>query len=226
MMVTPSAKAFLMITCLVIPVLAVRTASRIHRQGRIPTRSQHLASVFVSQGMMLFLASSAARYDEIPLFPPPSFGAMNVVAAFAFLAPTLGTLPMRWRWKSGAEKSRMMWMLPHGAQDLWWWALVALIAGIVEEIVYRGVMVTLWQRILGSWVAAVAVCVAVFSISHFVQGWRAMVMIAAIAAAAHLIVRATGDLYTAMLVHFIYDFFAGMILLRLARRDGVPSRAA
>ena len=44
--------------------------------------------------------------------------------------------------------------------------------------------------------------------------------VALMAAAAHLIVRVSGDLYTAMTVHFVYDFFAGLVILRLARRDG------
>jgi membrane protease YdiL (CAAX protease family) len=98
---------------------------------------------------------------------------------------------------------------------------VALTAGIVEEIIYRGVMIALWQRILGSWWAAMMVCVAVFSLVHFLQGWRAMAAIALTAMAAHLIVRATGDLYTAMTVHFVYDLIAGVVLLRCARRDRV-----
>ena len=71
------------------------------------------------------------------------------------------------------------------------------------------------------------VCVLVFAISHFVQGWRAMVVIVALAAASHGIVYLTGDLYTAMFVHVVYDFLAGVMLLRLARADGLlPARAA
>ena len=115
----------------------------------------------------------------------------------------------------------MMWLLPHGPSDLWWWAIVALTAGIAEEIVFRGVMFTLWRRILGAWWPAATVCIVLFSLAHFVQGWRAMALIAIMAAAAHLIVRYTGDLYTAMTVHFLYDFFAGVVIMILARRDGV-----
>jgi membrane protease YdiL (CAAX protease family) len=221
MNVTPSGWVFLALICVFLPLMAIRTALRVRQPGRSPTRVQHLTSVFVTQAMTLALALSAARYEDIRLFPPPSLGAFNLAVVLAFLVPTLGTLPMRWSWKSEVEKRRMIWMLPHGSADLWWWTIVALAAAIVEEIVYRGVMITLWQRILGSWWAAMVVCVAVFSLVHFLQGWRAMAAIALTAMAAHLIVRGTGDLYTAITVHFIYDLLAGFVLLRCARRDGV-----
>jgi len=83
------------------------------------------------------------------------------------------------------------------------------------------VMVALWERILGSWWPAVLVCSAAFAVAHFVQGVRTVVIIAIFAIGNHLIVRASGDLYTAMAIHFLYDLLAGVILLRLATRDGV-----
>jgi len=221
MNVTPSGWVFLALTCMFLPLMAIRTAVRVRQPGRTPTRVRHLASVFVTQAITLPPALSAARYDDIRLFPSPNLGAFNLAMVLAFLVPTLGTLPMRWSWKSEAEKRRMIWMLPHTSVDLWWWTIVAVTAGIVEEIVYRGVMIGLWQRVLGSWWAAMMVCVVVFSLVHFLQGWYAMAAIALTATAFHLIVRATGDLYTAMTVHFIYDLIAGLVLLQCARRDGL-----
>lgn len=219
--ITPASWVFLFLTCVFLPLMAVRSAFRIRQPGRTPSRSQYLVSVFFSQGMMLLPALYAADCDSILLFPEPRLGAIDVVAALAFLVPTLGTLPLRWRRKSEEEKRRMLWMLPHGTADLGWWALVSLTAGIVEELVYRGVMLALWQRVFGSWWAAVIVCVTVFSLAHFVQGWRSMALIVIIATAFHLIVRFTGDLYTAMAVHCVYDFAAGILLQRYARRDGL-----
>jgi len=221
MSITPASWVFLFLACVFLPMMAIWTAFRTRQPGRTPTRSLHLISVVMGFAITLLPALSAARYDQIELFPRPTLGAVNFVLAAVFLLLTLGTLPLRWRSKPSESRKRMLWMLPHRTQDLWWWALVALGAGIVEEIVFRGVMMSLWQRVLGSWGAAVAVCVVVFSLVHFVQGWRAMATIAMIALAAHVIVRVTGDLYTAMFVHFVYDFFAGLLLMRFARRDGV-----
>jgi membrane protease YdiL (CAAX protease family) len=226
MSVSPSGCVFLLLTCVYLPLMAIRTAIRARRPEGPPTRAQHLSGVFVAQGMTVFTALFAASSDDVRLFPPPTITLVSIAAALAFLALSLGTLPMRWNWKPEEDKRRVMWMLPHRMNDLWWWGLVALAAGICEEIVFRGVMFTLWQRILGSWAASVAVCVTVFSIGHFVQGWRAMLLIVLIAVGFHLIVKLTGDLYTAMAIHIVYDFVAGLVLLRLAARDGlVPATA-
>jgi membrane protease YdiL (CAAX protease family) len=225
--VSPSGWCFLIVISGLLPLLAVRTAYQVRKPGRTPTAAQHLISVVFSQGMSLFLALFAMRYDGLELFPRPELDWKDPVLALAFLALTLGTLPMRWRWKPLEQRSRNLWLYPRSTPDLVRWAAVALIAGTVEEIVYRGVLLQLWRRVLGSWWPAMLVCALVFALAHFVQGWRAVVVIVAFAAASHGIVYATGDLYTAMFVHVVYDFLAGVLLLRLARGDGLlPAQAA
>jgi membrane protease YdiL (CAAX protease family) len=221
--VSPAGAVFLFLTTVYTPILAVRSGRKVQRATTLPTRAQHLASVFVTQGMGLFVALMAAKYEWIDLFPPPKLGWKNAALAIAFLAPTLGTLPWRWSWRTTESKRRMMWMLPNKGSDLAWWLVVSLVAGIVEEIVYRGVMLQLWERVLGAWWPAVAVCSIAFGLAHFVQGWRTVVVIVFLAVGNHLIVRASGDLYTAMAIHFAYDLLAGVILLRLAKRDGVTA---
>jgi membrane protease YdiL (CAAX protease family) len=206
-----------------LPWAAIRSARRVRQSGRTPTRQQHLTSVAVSQAGMLVLALGAARSDFVWLFPPLRFGPANLAIVAAFLVPTLGTLPWRWRLRPEAQRRRIAWMYPQCPGDLWWWALVSLAAGTVEEIAYRGVMVTLWGRVLGSWWAAVAVCVAAFALAHFVQGTLAMSVIVLFTVALHGIVRITGDLYTVMAAHVLYDFFAGVIMLRLLRPEPVPA---
>ena len=221
MAITPSGAVFLFLTTAYIPFLAIRSGRRVQKAAVTPTRVQHLVSVFLTQALGLFVALLAAAYEEIELFPRPHIGWLNVALVVAFLVPSLGSLPWRWSWRTTESKRRMMWMLPNRSSDLAWWVLVALVAGIVEEIVYRGVMVQLWERLLGGWWPAVAVCAIAFGVAHFVQGWRTVAVIVVLAVGNHLIVRATGDLYTAMAIHFTYDMLAGVILLRLAKRDGV-----
>jgi membrane protease YdiL (CAAX protease family) len=172
------------------------------------------------------MALFAARYEGIDLFPAPRPGVQNLLLALAFLVPSLGTLPWRWSWRSRESKQRQMWRLPQRSSDLAWWLGVALIAGTVEEIVYRGVMLQLWWRVLDTWWPAVAICSVVFALAHLVQGWRTVAVICVMTVGMHLIVRATGDLYTAMAIHVVYDVLAGVVLLRLAKRDGLVPAAA
>jgi membrane protease YdiL (CAAX protease family) len=219
--VTPSGWVFLLLIGVLFPLLAVRSAFRVRAAGRAPTAVQHLVSVVVSQGMMLFLALSAATYEGLELFPRPDFGWQAPVLALAFLVLSLGTLPARWRWKPLEERRRNLWVYPRGTSDLGRWAVISLLAGTVEEIVYRGVMLQLLVRVLGAWWPAMLLCVVAFALAHFVQGWRAMLVIVLLAAAAHGIVFTTENLYTAMFVHVVYDFLAGVLIVRLAKGDGL-----
>ena len=213
--------AFLFLTTLYVPFASIRGARRMAKPGGTPTRAQLLVSVFLTQAMGLGIALLVARWERIELFPPPSIGWKNVALALGFLVPTLATIPWRWSWRSTEDKRRMMWMLPNRPSDLSWWLFVSLAAGIGEEIVYRGVMATLWERVLGAWWPAILVCSIAFGAAHWVQGVRAVAVIVVFAIGDHLIVRATGDLYTAMTIHFVYDLLAGVIFMRLAKRDGV-----
>jgi uncharacterized protein len=218
MTVNPSGWVFLITISIFLPGFALWSAARQRQAAVLSTRAAYLVSVFVTQSMTLLLALSAAGYNALALFPPLHFGPMNLIVAVAFLVLTLGTLPVRWAWKTKPEKQQLLGLLPHRPRDLGWWVSVALAAGVIEEIVYRGVLFRLWQRVLGiEW--ALVICVVVFTLVHSLQGGRAMTAIALIALAAHLIVLITGDLYTAMFVHVLYDLVAGVVLLQLARRD-------
>ena len=219
--VTPSGWCFLLVISGLVPLLAIRTAFVVRKPGRKPTAAQHLVSVVLSQGMTLFLALCAMSYDRLELFPRLELSWKEPALAIAFLVPALATLPLRWRWKPLEQRRRSLWLYPRGPRDLVRWAIVSLLAGTVEEIVYRGALLQLWQRVLGSWWPAMLVCVLVFAVAHFVQGWRVMVVILALGAGFHAIVRLTGNLYTAMFVHVVYDFAAGIVLMRLARADGL-----
>jgi membrane protease YdiL (CAAX protease family) len=221
---SPFGWVFLFVTMVFLPYAAIKTSVRVREPGGAPTRPRYLFSVFVSQSLLLFPALLAARYDDIDLFPVPHIGWWNIAMAITFLVPALGTLPARWNWRSGKDKERMLWILPNRIQDLSWWIVVALVAGITEEIAYRGVMQQLWQRQSGSWSLSAAICSLTFALAHFVQGWRAVALIVLMTFGVHVIVLASGDLYTAMAIHFIYDLLAGIILLILARRDGLLPR--
>jgi len=224
MTVSPAGWVFLFLTTVFLPYAAIRGGLRAKKPGGTPTRAQLLISIFTTQGIGLLISLLAARYEEVELFPAPDPGWKNLGMAVAFLVPSLGTLAMRWRWKSEEEKRNALWFLPQKPRDLGWWTLVSLVAGTVEEIMYRGVMLVLWEKILGGWWPAVCVCSLAFALAHFVQGTKAMAVIALLAVADHWVVLASGDLYTAMAIHFVYDLLAGVILMRLARRDGIAEK--
>src|SRR6185503_10446072 len=62
---------FLSLIGVAFPLLSVRTAFRVRRPGRTPTKSQHLVSVAITQFFSLFLAFTAIREEHLELFPRP-----------------------------------------------------------------------------------------------------------------------------------------------------------
>jgi membrane protease YdiL (CAAX protease family) len=97
---------------------------------------------------------------------------------------------------------------------------VAVLAGIWEEVTWRGVQPVLMAHVLQSEFSAVLLCAILFAVAHATQGWRSAGLITVLAFAFHLLVLLTGSLYAAMAVHVAYDITAGLTLGRFAREQG------
>lgn len=213
--------AFLAFMTFYMPWAAFRSAQRLRDPKVRPNRRVLLTIVCINQLIFTGLALLVAWREYVWLFPPPNIRGLEFVLAAGFLIPALGTAPWRWNTRTVEERKKMLWRLPQRRVDLWGWLIVALCAGIGEEIVYRGVMLQLWERVSGSWGIAVAICSIAFALAHFLQGWRSMAIIAVMALSNHWIVRISGNLYTAMFVHVTYDFLVGIIFLKLATKEGL-----
>ncbi len=221
MQISVAGWGFLALITVWMPLAAIRSAKRLKKPEGRPSRKALLLSVVISQVLFAGLALLTAWKEFVELFPLPNWQWLDLGLAAAFLIPALATVPWRWRTRSIEQRKKMLWRLPQLASDLWGWALISLSAGIGEEIVYRGVLLQLWERVLGSWGFAAALCSAVFALAHFHQGLRSMMIILAMAIAQHWIVRLTGNLYTTMIIHTTYDFVVGIMFLSLARREGL-----
>src|SRR5262249_22248549 len=95
---SPAGWTFVLLVSVLLPFASIRSAGQVRVPGGGHSRPRYLASFFTIQGIGLATALSAARYEEVGLFPAPSLGTKNVWIAVAFLVPAVGTLPMRWSW--------------------------------------------------------------------------------------------------------------------------------
>lgn len=218
---------FVVLVCVVVPVLAIRSARAVESSHVKPTIAQVLASTVVLQGALAVLGYITARVNGITLFPPASLEWRDVLAGGVFLVLALLANSWRWRTTDDEHKERMSWLRPQSGRDVAAWGLISLVAGVCEELIYRGVLLGVvlgWLRQIpglageGGYWAAVGICVLAFAVGHWVQGRGAMLVVLVFAAGFHVLVRVTGDLYTAMVVHVAYDFLAGMALWWLGRR--------
>ncbi len=227
--VDPLAIWYLAIFGVFVPFVVIRGQMRARSVFAIPPLKKLSVQIVGMEMLFLVVALVAARNREIEVFSAGTLPARAVVLAGVLIAYGLGTLPARWKLLTEEEKRRSLAARPQSAGELVPWFAVSLAAGVVEEIVYRGVMMAFVLPMAGSWLAAVAICVVLFTLGHANQPWR-MVVIALVpmSVGLHYLVLWSGSLYPAMATHFLYDFSAGFLFIRLAceRRSAAAGVAA
>lgn len=103
--------------------------------------------------------------------------------------------------------------------------LVALTAGVWEELVYRGFL--LWLLIPAIGVpGAIGVSSVIFGIGHAYQGIRGMITTALVGLVFALLYAWTASLWWLMLAHALIDVYGGMVTYTLHRMAAVRSPKA
>jgi membrane protease YdiL (CAAX protease family) len=221
---------YLFVFCGFVPMGALRTARKLDRaathSSARPAGTWYFAYTVLLQVIFLVLALVVARKEWIELFPSPKGLLFPLAVGGLVLAIAICLIPMRWHRLSPEQRRRLASICPTSARHLWWWSAVSLLAGVSEEITYRGVLHQLLVRLLRSWWPATLVCIVAFALGHAVQGRRSVAAIGVFALVFHLLVLLAGNLYVAMPVHVLYDFAAGVALVRLERSARTNSSSA
>lgn len=141
------------------------------------------------------------------------FGTVLLFAAFMFAAP-------------GGEKEiarRVEFMRQLPIDDLATTVALLIPVALHEELLFRGLMLPILQRVLGSWTAAIAVTAVIFGVLHFPQGWIAMIQITGLSVVLSVMFLWSRSLLAVVLAHFLFDFFQ-LQLMRLFG-DFLPTAA-
>ena len=144
-------------------------------------------------------------------------------SAAAWLLGVLATLPLvlvlllldrvNWPWRQELERLMEQALVPwFRDMPTWGVLLVALSAGVGEELLFRGVIQAGLDGVFGG-LTALVVASLVFGLVHALS--RAYFLIATLAGAyLGLLYLLTDNLLVPMLVHFLYDWFALHYYLR------------
>ena len=186
----------------------------------LPNRLRHFQSTTLSLVIFAAVSLVVARVQHIGLFPPvlPSLaaigaGALLYGAAVAYMLP-------RWRRAVRRGVRSVHLFMPSTGVERAWWMVVAVLAGVSEEITWRGVQMALLIALSGNYWLAAAIAAVSFGVAHMVQGWRSSAHIVVFAMGFHVVVWLSGSLYVAMAVHNAYDITAGLVYGRLGRTLG------
>ncbi len=197
-----------------LPILIVWSARRIG-SGPLPiSRSRFYRQTIIFQLLLAALCAWAAWAHGILAFPLPEHPLLSWSAAALMYVLTLVMLRLRWPSRTAASKQRLYDILPHNARELVSYVLVCIVAGTAEEIIYRGVMTALLQRLIGIAIVTIVLVSISFAVAHAMQGWRSVAGIFVIALACHGLVWLAQSLIPVMVVHFAYDLTAGLLIPR------------
>ncbi|MEP6590370.1 MAG: CPBP family intramembrane glutamic endopeptidase [Gemmatimonadota bacterium] len=207
-----------------VPFGSLKTRHSVGRLAALPR--EDLYRNIIGQQLLFASVALIAMFSErldlgIGRVDPLAIGVAAVLVAVTVLL-------MRSRWKAAIARGepRLAMISPRTARERGWWIAVSIVAGVSEELVWRGVVASLLWWVTGEWIIAAIVTSIAFGISHAIQGWKSATIIGVIALAVQAYVWWAGGLLLAMVMHAAYDVVAGLTYGKLADAAGLPVAAA
>lgn len=206
-----------------IPAMGLWSWYRVRSGKALPAKESRYASMIVFQIWTLVLTLITMHDTRTELFSagwPPLWG---WCAAAAYMVLITYRLTVGWRKIPDERKQRARRLLPETPAHLRYWIPISVLAGVSEELAFRGLAFVLLTRWTHSQLVAASISVAAFAIAHMVQGWRGVLGTGLIAALMHMLVYATGGLYLPVAFHACYDLVVGFVAVRAFMRTTSPS---
>ncbi len=225
--VNPAATVFVLAMCIAMPLSTLRALAKMKNAPARPaiSRRQLYLRTILGISLITMMAIIVAIQSYIILFAPwhPSLIEVSLGILLLVVAFVLRDLLAPWMRKVSPTSNQLR--MPQTGRQLALWGCVSIVAGVGEEIIYRGVLFDcLWWAIHSAALAAVITAV-VFAIMHFSQGLRSGLFIFILALCIQVLVWIAGSLYMAMIVHAVFDFAVGLLYLVRSRKGIVPNVA-
>jgi membrane protease YdiL (CAAX protease family) len=113
--------------------------------------------------------------------------------------------------------------LPRKPRELPAYLLMCLSAGVFEEIIYRGYMVTYFLPPYnfknGLPILAIIAPAFLFSLAHYYQGWQAVAKIFLLSVLLAAIFLISESIWLVMLIHAGIDLAGGLLAIALLRKN-------
>jgi membrane protease YdiL (CAAX protease family) len=211
---------------ILVPYLAIRSLFAIRKAPqKLPDREKHFRTTAIFLVAFAAFSIATARSQRVDLFRVDASGLLRALPAAVAMYVT-AVLVMRPRWRKAVleKKPIVRLFMPTNAKERGWWLTVSLLAGISEEITWRGMQTSLLQTLTGSLVLAIVLCAVQFGLGHAVQGWTSAAVVTGFALGFQGLVLLSGSLLPAMVVHVVYDVTAGLQYGKLGRELGYDVR--
>jgi len=172
-----------------------------------------LMVLFVWYGMRL----RGARLRELIGSYGSVLGLSDFGVAILFIMASNMILAILAHWLRATHNQATRNLLPSGPHDVWVYLLLALSAGICEEIVCRGYFYRQFAALTKSTWAGLMIQGAIFGAAHGYQGWKFMSILAVYGCMFGLLARWRKSLRPGMIAHALQDGLVGLMQRNLLR---------
>jgi membrane protease YdiL (CAAX protease family) len=221
-----------LVFCVLLPFFAMKQATA-QREPVTYTSEQKKAFYFTTSFSLLLLALPVLAIWLIYGRPLSGIGirmeAETGPAAWAIIAFIVlytadvihSVATAKNRAASVKELKRRTPFMPGSWKEFPAYVLMCLSAGIFEEIIYRGYLVTYFGQLFSSLDYRVFLAAAVpaffFAVSHWYHGTKNIIKAFVLAVLLGYIFIESGSLLVVMLLHFLMNLVGGVLSVRLAR---------
>lgn len=193
--------------------------------------SSEKKNIYISGSFSLFLMGMIVAIEwlfskrplaELGLTQPANFNAWWWIAGgfiIIYAADAFTTVAS----KKGLENAKDNWkkrtpFLPTKNSELPEYVLLCFSAGVFEELIYRGFLVTytwfLFDGVEYRELLAVVLPAFVFSVAHFYQGSKAVLKIFILSLFFGYLFILSGSLLVVMILHFLVDLVGGLLTIK------------
>ena len=211
----------------VMPLVSIYNGSRIARAPDaplIPRYAQTLARGVAVTLLLLGLWKYKGRpFDALGLDWPVSEIGLILLALVGLATVVLGAQIVFFsrvakpsRLAAFRAQIREIKILPRTTNELLVFLLVAGMAGVWEELLYRGFLLWFLEPYLTIW-GAVALSTAVFALGHIYQGWKGIPRAGGIGLLFAIGYVFSASLWWLIALHALVDLFGGLAAWRVMR---------
>jgi membrane protease YdiL (CAAX protease family) len=193
---------------------------------------------YLSNSIFLFLSAGIIMvqwwWHDRPLsamgFKPDfNAGSLPATALFVTILTLLYFADLIVNIKNGSAEGNMLAemqekapFMPRHIREIPTYTIMCIAAGVCEEIIYRGFMVTYFLPEFngrsGIPILAVTAPAFLFSLAHYYQGWMAILKIFLLSLLLGIIFIWSGSLWLVMIIHFLIDLIGGLVMMYLLRK--------
>lgn len=222
------------IFCIAIPLYGAKQRSK--GFSNLNFTSEQKENIYISGSFSLFIMGIVVMavwllfkrpLEEIGLTQPTNFQSwwwLVIVFGLVYALDTVLTLSS----KKSIETTIDNWkkrtpFLPTKNNELPEYLLLCFSAGVFEEIVYRGYLITYcwylfdgynYQQLFSVFLPAV-----VFGVAHFYQGGKAVIKVIILAVFFGYLFIFSGSLLMVMILHFLVDAIGGLLTIKYMKEE-------